>query len=593
MNVTPSAWVGLVYDGASGGSPWNVTYWGNLSSLSGGPAPLGNDTVVWTFYDIASNSGNSVFWAYGPTTGSPVWREYYLNATGGWGVAVAVSVVQPDGVTIATNFTDLLLYENYSGSGNPSLSIQVTPDNGSAPLHFNLQADFSGGTSPGPYEVEATAYLGGYGDVWWQNLTNVTGTDFGWGTSGVLSQSGDYRVNVNVLELLGGNWDWVAGANQSVVVTPSSSGSGPTLDLISSRMNGTAPLNLTLTVWLTGYNGSLPLQLDVEANLSSGGTLSDFGLVAWNGTVLGIPFPLDDPGNYTIGAQVRAGYAWTNSTWVASASLVVDVLPPTSPAPVLSFSATPGNGTAPLNVTLDFAVTGGTSPFDLEYCVSGPFAAPNASTSCSSASTVQQHYWWNGTSLSILVQLNASGNYTINAWVYDLTGRPSSAQATLLVTPPPAIAPLAARASYVAPSAVTTLGATYGFVTTVTGGVAPYDIQWAFGDGTSGSAVAGATARHTYTVSGTYVALLTVTDARGQRATATVGPLVVAIPLAAGTTPWWASTAVLGVAALIGILSAAILVGTMQRLSRRREALNWLRELEERRSTNGSGSEPK
>jgi PKD repeat protein len=140
---------------------------------------------------------------------------------------------------------------------------------------------------------------------------------------------------------------------------------------------------------------------------------------------------------------------------------------------------------------------------------------------------------------------------------------------------------LVAHASYTAPAATAVGGATYAFLTQVSGGFTPYTLQWTFGDGSSGSALPGSTVQHTYSASGTYVATLKVTDAHGASAVATVGPLVVELPLAGSTPmPWWASGWVIGLAAAVGVASAILLAVSLQRIERRREALNWFQELE-------------
>jgi PKD repeat protein len=581
VNVTPLVLVPITFNGTIGNSPWNVTFWGNATNLTGATFPLGSDTESWSFFDAPAGYVNNTFWAYGPTVGTSVWREFYLNGSGGWGISATASIVRPDGVTVGTSVSYITLYSNPTQSNNPSLSFQVAPNNGSAPLYFNVTALLNPFNASLSFDLQLGAVRAGGGSAWFDNVTNWNGSSIV--VPGVLTQGGRYFLYLNVLENESGSLVWVAGGNQSMLVTPLGSGGTPVLNLAVSAVNGSAPLNFTVTTSVTGYNGTIPLQFDLQANLSTGQTPAEEGFGPWNGSAASFQLMLTAPGSYTLDAEVRAGYAWSNSTWLAGASVAVVVFPATSPAPSLSFSASPGSGSAPLNVTLDFVVAGGTSPFALNVCVEGPFAKANSTGACSA---VQSQLNWNGASLALPIELNSSGNYTINATVTDRTGRTSVAQALVPVSSAAPTAPLVARARFVAPNAITASGATYGFVTEVTGGVTPYNIQWSFGDGASGSSVAGGTAVHTYTSSGTYTATLTVTDARGHRATATAGPFVVALPYGGPTTPWWASTGLLALAAVVGVASAILLLATMQRLARRREALNWFREIEERPGSN-------
>ena len=593
VTVTPLAWVDLGTPGSlTGASPWNVTLWANETNLSGGGRYLGPGQIQWTFYDVVNGSGGSTFWAHGPTVGSPVWREYYLNTTGNWFVGAEANVVRADGVTIATGTTYFEVSNTSRISSGPSVSASATPNNGSAPLRFNLTAQLTGINSSAKYDFAATAYNDTVGFAWYSNATNLSGNGITWWTLGVLTSPGGYFVAVQVYEVVNGSQVWVAATTLRLFVGPGASPYRAVLSLSATPSGGAAPLFFNVTATATVTNLSGPLALRLVAVLNASGTYQE---VWWENdsslSLGGSSFPgrLNAPGSYYLSGLLFANISGT-LTDVAAANATINVsTTPTAPPPVLSFSASPMNGISPLNLSLVLVVTGGASPFNLTVCTEGPFSSPNGTGPCAA---VAADSGWNGSTLSQVITLNRSGNYTIVAAVTDSNAVVSSALATIVVGATGVVPPLAVRASAVAPSAASIEGATYGFVTSITGGVAPYNIQWAFGDGASGSAVAGNTAVHTYTSSGTYTATLTVTDARGHRASGTVGPFAVILPLLAGSTPWWASSAVLGLAAVIGVTAAAVLLATGQRLARRREALNWLRELEERRNTGGPGSGP-
>ena len=109
------------------------------------------------------------------------------------------------------------------------------------------------------------------------------------------------------------------------------------------------------------------------------------------------------------------------------------------------------------------------------------------------------------------------------------------------------------------------------FSATETGGVAPFVITWYFGDSTPDAA--GSNVSHSYTVAGTFEAVLTVVDATGDTVIELVGPIVVLPPLPGTTGP--ASVAPAGggggwlypglAAAAIGVVVVALLVEFRQR----------------------------
>lgn len=73
------------------------------------------------------------------------------------------------------------------------------------------------------------------------------------------------------------------------------------------------------------------------------------------------------------------------------------------------------------------------------------------------------------------------------------------------------------------------------FSATETGGTPPFTVSWYFGDSTPDGA--GANITHTYTVPGTFEAVLTVVDATGETVQELVGPIVIQPPLPGGAGP--------------------------------------------------------
>ena len=476
VTATPLAAIQLANTPPLGNSPWNLTFWGNVTSLAGGTYS-GAGSVQWFFPNfyppVNSTQGSAYFWSYGPTVGASVWHEFVLNSTPGFAFQeVLGAFVLPNGVIVADSLTNL----DFSSAAvaGPTLSLSVTPSSGPAPLFFNATA----------------------------------------------------QVNTTV--------------------------------------NGTSIYSLVLGAYLGGtllWNDSTP---------------------NWTGSAVTVPGVLNSPGTYSIVADAEVFFYGAWHVVLINSTTVV-VVPGAASPPALSFSISPANGSAPLNLTLSFVAVGGTGPYSLSVCREGPFASPNGTGPCTPIGSANP---WNGSSFNLIVNITSAGNYTIVANVSDALGLNTSAFAAVVVTPAAPVAPLSARASAIAPNMVSTEGATYGFASTVSGGTMPYTIQWSFGDGAMGSSLPGATVLHTYTSSGSYFAVLTVTDARGSQVRSDVGPLAVSLPLGvASPVPWWALSSVLLIASIIGVLSMAVLATMLVRLGRRREALNWFREIEERRDS--------
>ena len=163
-------------------------------------------------------------------------------------------------------------------------------------------------------------------------------------------------------------------------------------------------------------------------------------------------------------------------------------------------SGGPTAGSAPLTVTFTGTPHGGLGPFTYAWTfgdgASGTGALPSHSYS-------------------------APGNYTATVTVSDSLNETATASVVVEVAEPLAIA-IPSGLAGIAP-------ATFTFAPSISGGLAPYSINWSFGDGGLGI---GPTVSHTYSVAGTYTAPVSVTDAVGQRVTSTTVVTVVS-PLTA------------------------------------------------------------
>lgn len=316
------------------------------------------------------------------------------------------------------------------------------------------------------------------------------------------------------------------------------------LQLEAIPSNGTAPFstNLTAMAYPSGAsNVSAPYSLTIcvapesgPGMIASGCPVFEDNVTNWSGGPLTIPLTGLSVGDYLVTGVLSVTTPPNNGTSgvVATANTTIFVRfgSTSSPSPlVVTATGSPTNGTAPLSASLGVVAAGGTAPYLLSVCEEGPSVNSTVTGACT---VVASAAGWNGTTYSVPLTLNQTGYYLAIATVTDAAGNVTNASAEFQVINATTAAPLVVHASE-QPSS--TLAGTYTFLATIDGGVAPYAIQWAFGDGTYGSSTAGGTVSHTYAASGSYTATLIVTDADGTVRTSTVGPLVVTLPTTSGT----------------------------------------------------------
>lgn len=163
-----------------------------------------------------------------------------------------------------------------------------------------------------------------------------------------------------------------------------------------------------------------------------------------------------------------------------------------------SASASPTSGAGPLTVSFVGTGSGGTAPYSFAW----RFGDGGSSTSASSSHTY-----------------SAKGTYVARLWVNDSASLSATAKVSIYVT---SGATLAANA--LASPSVGNAPLPVAFTGAASGGTAPYTFYWNFGDGSVGSAAPSPV--HTFNGSGTYRVVLTVTDAAGSTARATVQVVV-------------------------------------------------------------------
>ena len=157
--------------------------------------------------------------------------------------------------------------------------------------------------------------------------------------------------------------------------------------------------------------------------------------------------------------------------------------------------AQPTSGMAPLNVTFMGSATGGVPPYTFTWNLG------DGSTAVTAQDLTHNYF--------------TAGTYGVILMVRDATG--TTAQDKHLSIQVKAVTPLSVVASADKTTGTVPLAVT--FSATATGGTAPYSYMWSFGDGHTESSE---TASDTYTQPGSYTSTVTVTDAAGGQATASV-----------------------------------------------------------------------
>jgi hypothetical protein len=601
-------WTGVIpVYGAAGYDPLHVSGSSSSSYVTGNATyavtvagrPSGS-TIIWALRVpglptgmVAYNQSSEIVLPLAPgSTGGTVVVAYpsgfpYATATlpaFSFQPAVNVSVqftpVAPGSPTTTT------LYANLStvvgAPSVPGASIQWSLPDG-APYGVAVQGSLNGSPDPVTLYLNTSAPTNESVLLQGNDVASVPGPS---GGAAQLVTLGDQNVSILLTNLTG----------QDVL------GLG-ILNSSRSVVGGNLTFNVTATVESPTQGAVYALALEADWNGTVPWAVNSTR--DWNGTSLTIP-GIVPVGTYWVDGLLMLQGPNSSLTVVASAQVLLT--PPANgsgsgsggtgngncttgcagPAPVtLSLAASPSNGTAPLNVTIAVSASGGTSPYNLSMCLRGPSDTLPVTGICPSIATLAG---WSGASLSLTQWLNVSGYYAVNATVSDQNGSAAGAYVVVSVSTAVGRPVLTAQASVIPPSEG--IGATYSFVTTVNGGVAPYDIQWMFGDGTSGSALPGSTVTHTYSEAGTYLATLRVTDAVGTVVTSSVGPFTVTLPPGAGpgakTTGLSSVDAGLLVGAAVVVLASLVVLALVTRWAAgRREALNWLQDLEQGRGPGG------
>jgi PKD repeat protein len=238
-------------------------------------------------------------------------------------------------------------------------------------------------------------------------------------------------------------------------------------------------------------------------------------------------------------------------------------------APVLTLVPDPPEGNAPLEANVTATVSGGVAPYNLSVCF-GSIDHTSPPFPCG----VGASDWSGLTPLVFSHNYTAAGNYSVTGILTDARGAEVGSTALIVVTEGVA---LAATASELTGPGSAPLVARFN--ESVVGGTPPITLQWAFGDGSSGSELPGVPVLHTYTAPGTYVPTLTVTDGAGHHTVRTLAAITVTARPGGGPIPGvsgWSIAVLAELAAAFAATALAVAVAVTL-VARRR----WRREGDE------------
>jgi len=305
--------------------------------------------------------------------------------------------------------------------------------------------------------------------------------------------------------------DGSTGAGQSITHTYSSPGaftvtmaatdsSSPQQTASSQQsFTVTSPPPLTASFTFTPSAPQTGQQITFTASASGGTTPYSF---TWtfgdgsNATGSTVTHTYTSAGTFTVVLTVKDSGS-PQQTVTSQQSVTVTSPPP--PPLSASFTFNPSSPDAGQAVSFTGSASGGVSPYNYSWSFGDGGTA-------------------SGSSVSHTFQSN--GTYTVALTINDSTGQIAKSSQTITVNARPS-----ASISY-SPSNPVIL-APVAFSASVTGGTQPYSYSWDFGDGTTGS---GSNVSHSYLLPGNYTVTLTVTDANGLKATASV-TITVALPL--------------------------------------------------------------
>lgn len=341
----------------------------------------------------------------------------------------------------------------------PALSVTLwaTPTTGTVPLAVNFQANVTGGS--GAYLFEWT-----WGDG---NTSTSVSSTYTW----TYSYASTFSADVIVLDL--GNFNAALSNSVSITVNP-----GVPLGIFGTATpaSGAAPLLVYFNS--TANGGSSPYTFEWDFGFSGAGNVSYSENTTYTYTTAG---------SYTAILNVTDA---TGTYLQQSFSIIVTGGGTGSTPLAVTASASPTSGLTPLTVNFASTVTGGTP----SYAYAWNYGDGSALGTTSNPSHVY----------------TVAGNYTVNLTVTDTASHVAYANIPVTVAAPPP--PLVITGSFTPTPSVGTLPFKISYTGSASGGKAPYNYTWYFGDGSDSYSQSGT---HTYSTAGNFTAYFLVFDTTG------------------------------------------------------------------------------
>jgi PKD repeat protein len=301
-------------------------------------------------------------------------------------------------------------------------------------------------------------------------------------------------------------WDFGNGTNVSGSLSESVSYATPGPESVTCEVTDGGHTTVASGIPIT-VDAMPQLQVTSNATAADVGQPVALGCTATNGTpTFAYAWNFGDGTTATVGAVSHA-YAATGPevatcTVTDATSTTVSANLPLTISPTLGVAASSSSATAAPGTTLDLVA-----------------AATNGSGSFSA-------YAWtfgdggHGTGSSVTHAYAGAGTFTASVRVTDSNGATNRSSVTVTVSP------ISIRLASLPATART--GQTLTFNASASGGAGgPYNVSWAFGDGTTGY---GAVVTHRYATAGTYEPSVVVTDRLGATNTSTTTTLAVSVP---------------------------------------------------------------
>ncbi len=298
----------------------------------------------------------------------------------------------------------------------------------------------------------------------------------------------------------------------------------------STNVTITAPPgSLSVHFTATPTSGVAPLPVTFQSTVSGGTTPYTYAWTFGDGSP---GSSLADPSHtYNASGIFPVTLSMTDSSGHTGSyrlSVVVSAVGMTATA-----TATPDQGTAPLLVGFHENVTGGQAPYSYAWTFE-----PGAQVS---------------TLADPSFTFNSSGTYNVTLRVTDNPSDGKTTVAWVLVN----VTAVAGLQASVQPSGCVVAGTAATFDAKVSGGLAPYNLTWAFGDGSATLQTSQTQVTHTYASPGTYELNLSVTDFAG--ATTSTGVAVNVVSSSGCST----GTGSLGGSATLGTLELLVFLGPL------------------------------